>query len=150
MARECGECSLCCKVPSVDELKKPMGRWCEHARIGKGCAIYADRPPSCRSFQCMWLMGWGEDRDRPDALKVVLQAEGDPKTTGPVVGVMESYPGSAKTGRAKRLLDAISLKLPTCSIPAGGGKRTLTIPKNYPADRVALLTAELRSINEGK
>jgi hypothetical protein len=54
--RICGTCSLCCKLPYVAELKKPIDTWCRHARPGNGgCSIYRDRPTSCRGFICGWL-----------------------------------------------------------------------------------------------
>jgi hypothetical protein len=46
--RTCGTCSLCCKLPYVSELNKPIDPWCKHAspgREGGGCLIYPDRPP---------------------------------------------------------------------------------------------------------
>jgi hypothetical protein len=53
--RSCGTCMMCCKVPSIEEFNKPPGVWCRHAVSGKGCAIYADRPRSCRNFYCLWM-----------------------------------------------------------------------------------------------
>ena len=54
--RICGTCSLCCKLPFVDVLNKPIDTWCRHARPGGGgCSIYRDRPTSCRGFVCGWL-----------------------------------------------------------------------------------------------
>jgi hypothetical protein len=54
--RECGSCSLCCKLLSIRELDKPIDTWCQHCRPGKGgCSIYANRPAECRSFECGWL-----------------------------------------------------------------------------------------------
>ena len=35
--RECGSCSLCCKVYNVPEIEKPAGKWCRHCTPGKGC-----------------------------------------------------------------------------------------------------------------
>ena len=56
MTRTCGTCSLCCKLPSVAELNKPIDRWCQHCKPGKGgCTIYADRPAVCVGFTCGWL-----------------------------------------------------------------------------------------------
>ena len=46
---------MCCKVLNIKELKKPPGLWCSHALPGKGCGIYADRPPVCRVFYCAWM-----------------------------------------------------------------------------------------------
>src|SRR4051812_14872278 len=50
--RECGTCTLCCKVAAVEELNKPNGVWCSHCLSGKRCTIYDQRPQSCRSFYC--------------------------------------------------------------------------------------------------
>ena len=56
--RICGTCSLCCKLPHIPELNKPIDSWCRHARPGVGgCSIYPERPASCRSFACGWLLG---------------------------------------------------------------------------------------------
>jgi uncharacterized protein len=57
-SRTCGTCSLCCKLPYIAELNKPIDTWCKHAaRGGGGCLIYADRPHTCRGFVCGWLAG---------------------------------------------------------------------------------------------
>jgi hypothetical protein len=55
MPRTCGICSLCCKLPYMAELDKPIDTWCRHCRPGKGgCSIYPQRPSSCRDFECLW------------------------------------------------------------------------------------------------
>jgi hypothetical protein len=53
--RECGDCSLCCKLLVVAELDKPQNIWCRHLKMGTGCGIYATRPESCREFYCRWM-----------------------------------------------------------------------------------------------
>jgi hypothetical protein len=55
--RVCGSCTLCCKLPPVPgpPLFKPAGVRCKHARVGKGCSIYAERPMACRVWACRWL-----------------------------------------------------------------------------------------------
>jgi hypothetical protein len=54
--RDCGECSLCCKVMQVDEFDKPQGVWCRYCAPGRGgCTIHATRPQVCRQFFCGWL-----------------------------------------------------------------------------------------------
>jgi hypothetical protein len=55
MARSCGDCNLCCKIPGVAALGKKNLTWCAHCDIGKGCRIYETRPDECRSFRCLWL-----------------------------------------------------------------------------------------------
>jgi hypothetical protein len=77
--RECGSCSLCCKLLRIDELSKPANRWCRHCRPGNsGCTIYDARPPVCRGFYCEWLlepkMG---DEWRPTRAKMVVCREGE-------------------------------------------------------------------------
>ena len=54
--RSCGACTLCCKILAVPEIGKPADRWCQHVVQGKGCAIHAERPRQCRSFDCLWLL----------------------------------------------------------------------------------------------
>lgn len=74
--KTCGPCTMCCKVMRVDELEKPGGVMCAHARPGRGCGIYDTRPVSCRSFQCVWLMDAEmPHRFRPDQTKVVLDQD---------------------------------------------------------------------------
>ena len=54
--RECGECTLCCKVLEIEALAKPAGSWCPHCKPGRGCLIYPSRPAECRAFSCLWLI----------------------------------------------------------------------------------------------
>jgi len=62
--RECGGCTLCCRVLGVHELKKPPLAECSHCHV-MGCSIYKDRPKECREFNCIWLM----DNSLPEELK---------------------------------------------------------------------------------
>lgn len=74
-ARECGACSLCCKLIGVQELGKLAGKWCEHADPGRGCKIWHLRPGECQAFSCLWLQATPEqipDELRPDKSKVVM------------------------------------------------------------------------------
>jgi hypothetical protein len=54
--KQCGECSLCCKLMAIPELAKPKDSWCPHVVKKRGCGIYETRPGSCRDFQCLWLL----------------------------------------------------------------------------------------------
>lgn len=69
MQRQCGECTLCCRlVPVADGMlvngeqrpgyyfDKPAGVRCMHQRHKKGCAIYARRPFGCQAWSCVWLL----------------------------------------------------------------------------------------------
>ena len=74
--KECGACSLCCKLPSISvpELTKPAQSWCPHCKPGKGgCSIYNSRPTICEEFVCMWLADpVMADNLRPDKCKVMF------------------------------------------------------------------------------
>lgn len=53
--RACGACTLCCRLPDIDELAKPANAWCENCIEGQGCRIYDFRPQLCRDFLCLWM-----------------------------------------------------------------------------------------------
>lgn len=77
--RECGLCSLCCKLIAVTELDKPEGVWCTHCAPGtKRCLIYESRPQSCQGFHCGWRQSdeFGPEW-QPTTSKMVIAAEGD-------------------------------------------------------------------------
>jgi hypothetical protein len=71
--RDCGTCTLCCKVVAVEEVAKPNGVWCRHCVAGKRCTIYASRPQSCREFYCQWMMEKGLGPEwKPERAKFAL------------------------------------------------------------------------------
>jgi hypothetical protein len=70
-ARRCGDCQLCCKILPTKEIEKPANQRCQHQRVGKGCAIYANRPMSCAVWSCLWLTGEFAGR-RPDRTHYVV------------------------------------------------------------------------------
>lgn len=53
--RECGDCTVCCKVLGIAELDKPVHTVCVNCSTGKRCDAYEARPASCRRFNCVWL-----------------------------------------------------------------------------------------------
>jgi hypothetical protein len=76
--RQCGDCTLCCKVMAIEALAKPVGAWCPHCRPGRGCAVYAERPDECRSFSCLWRASdLLDERWRPSRSKLVLTTSED-------------------------------------------------------------------------
>lgn len=78
--RACDGCTLCCKVLSIEELRKPKGIWCEHCSVGVECRIYDRRPRECSSFYCGFLqLGFLSEEWRPSKSKIVLVAELDGK-----------------------------------------------------------------------
>ena len=76
--RQCGNCTLCCKVMAIEELAKPANAWCPHCKPRRGCLIYDDRPAECRSFSCVWLVNdLLEEHWRPNKSKLVLTTSED-------------------------------------------------------------------------
>jgi hypothetical protein len=53
--RDCGSCTLCCKVYEVPAVESPAGTWCRHCQPGRGCGIHETRPQHCRAFFCLWM-----------------------------------------------------------------------------------------------
>jgi uncharacterized protein len=90
--RNCGTCSLCCKLPYVRELNKPIDTWCKHACPGKGgCSIYPQRPHTCQKFMCGWLEGVVGDEWFPGRAKMFLSAKPKDGLTGVLVTVDPNY-----------------------------------------------------------
>jgi hypothetical protein len=76
--KSCGSCTKCCKVMGIPELKKRAWEECSHVAPGRGCKIYSERPQSCRSFICGWLLDpyMGPDL-KPDNCHVVFYQRGE-------------------------------------------------------------------------
>ena len=74
--RECGACSLCCKLLGVDSISKEAGVWCSHCTTKGGCAIYAERPQECQNFICAWLQSPAlDERWKPSVCRFVVAPE---------------------------------------------------------------------------
>lgn len=93
--RQCGACTLCCKLIPVEELGKAAGQRCPHVRSGKGCSIYARRPVSCSEWSCLWLIGTHRGAElplsRPDRSHYVLDETPDlVRVRNDVTGAVEA------------------------------------------------------------
>src|SRR5690242_7260783 len=74
--RQCGGCTLCCKLIGVTALGKPAGAWCVHCERSKGCAIYETLPEDCRTFNCGYIyMPNLDERWKPAVCKFVLSTD---------------------------------------------------------------------------
>lgn len=78
--RDCGDCTVCCKVLPADALdfKKQSGTPCTHCEEGRGCRIYLARPSVCRDFVCGWrCLPRLDDSWRPDRSGILIVFETD-------------------------------------------------------------------------
>jgi hypothetical protein len=97
--RQCGGCTLCCKLVPVPSIDKGAGVRCRHQRSGKGCAVYArpNMPLDCQLWSCRWLTEDDTaDLSRPDRAHYVIDImpdfvtmtyEGEPPRRVPVVQI---------------------------------------------------------------
>ncbi|MDD3289118.1 MAG: YkgJ family cysteine cluster protein [Alphaproteobacteria bacterium] len=75
--RECDGCSICCRLPGIEdpELSKPPYVSCEHCGSG-GCGIYESRPKICREWFCLWRrLKEMPDDARPDKIGAMVSLE---------------------------------------------------------------------------
>lgn len=79
--RQCGECSLYCKLIEITEIGKPARQWCPDWNKDKGCTIYNNRPEVCRDFSCLWLAGKLPDRLSPRKTRVVAMQDSQGRVT---------------------------------------------------------------------
>lgn len=113
-ARRCGGCDVCCTLPDIPELKKPLDTPCRFLRSGRGgvgCSRYETRPAVCREYRCGWLDGLGEDEDRPDRLGIMWQPL-QLKDGRPGLGFVEVRPGALGSARAQDYLERFAAKKP--------------------------------------
>ena len=76
ITRNCGGCTACCKTHIGEEMKTKGGEYCDFCTVGNGCSIYEQRPFACQVYRCLWVCGKGEETDRPDRLKIVMDLKG--------------------------------------------------------------------------
>ncbi len=127
--RSCGSCNVCCVALTIDDpaLRKAQGFRCRNAQADNGCAIYANRPETCRTFYCGWrLLRWLPDALRPDQTKVLVQLLEEPDAAGTMgyslVFTMLTRAGLAADGLAESVAAAIRAEIPTyLTIPGPPG-----------------------------
>lgn len=71
LERSCDECTVCCVIPKIDELKKLSCTSCIHL-TNSLCSIQSNKPKQCSEFDCYWLLGFGKTEDRPDKSGVMV------------------------------------------------------------------------------
>lgn len=154
--RVCGPCSACCTVLSVREIAKGMYVPCTHL-CGAGCGIYAERPSTCRTFECQWLRGVlhvddvTETELRPDVCGVIFDYQPQSKF-GEVFVACEIEPGASGRGRARSVIQGLEdeflvmIVSPSPNGRKGPGERSFVGPRHL----VTRATAQLWSRAAGK
>jgi hypothetical protein len=74
--RDCGGCTMCCKLLSVEEIGTPPLSWCPSCDTKRGCSIYEQRPTECRQFYCEYLLDPAlSEHWKPSKCKMVVVFE---------------------------------------------------------------------------
>ena len=131
----CGTCTLCCKVLEIEELNKPVGRWCDHCEPATGCRIYASRPESCGAFECVWLQSQKQDTPfpadlRPDRCRAVLVPSVDGQTL--IVHQDSSRPDAFRQGHLRHVIDSFVQARKAVVIVTGDKRKLLTLREVAP------------------
>jgi hypothetical protein len=72
--RSCGDCAMCCKLGTIQEVNKPDGQWCQHCSTRTKCDIYATRPAVCADYYCVYMLGDLSEDWRPTKSKLMVSA----------------------------------------------------------------------------
>lgn len=139
----CNDCSVCCELLGIPEIHKPAGQICEHCPTGHGgCAIYDNRPRSCKDFRCGYHLAAVEVpiEFRPDNSHILLTGS-DKKLRVHFVHVDPKYPGALDT-RVGKLLVSIMRQSSFHDILVTIGDKT--IPMFASPFRAAVVIAELQ------
>jgi len=123
--RRCRQCDACCSVVAVEEIAKPEQERCQHqGQHGKpGCAIYDERPESCRAWSCGWLQGFGNANDRPDKLGVIFDAV--ITVGGPTLQARAVWQGAFQQPRAQVAIRGFARKMPVVLMYRDGGRKLI-------------------------
>ena len=123
--RSCGSCYMCCTLMGVPEIDKKDGEPCKYAKKGPckdACTIYETRPQACRDFECLWLLGFGEERDKPDKSKVIFVTGRSP-VVGDYLTVRAYRSGAYETKRMEVIINAISATMLVLLIDERGNRK---------------------------
>ncbi len=105
----CRTCTLCCTLPDILALDKPMYRPCRHL-AGDGCGIFGrpERPATCLAYRCAYLQAreeGGPDRNRvPHPLEAGAYFHRDPVERAIVLFVDPAKPERWKASALPDLL----------------------------------------------
>jgi len=152
----CRSCTLCCVLPEIVALDKPMYRACSHL-AGKGCGIFGQpaRPATCVAYACAYLaarLADSPDRNRiPHPLEAGAYFHRDPVENAVVVFVDPAKPEVWKRSAIPDLLRPELRAGRTLVIFDRGRQMTITAPEMLEAvlsrDIVAFAESEGRPLD---
>lgn len=71
--RNCGSCTLCCKLLETHDIPSSIGTYCTHCEPNSGCKIYSRRPKECSIYLCMYAqMKHAGIELRPDNCSIIF------------------------------------------------------------------------------
>ena len=158
--RACGSCSACCTVMSVAEIGKGMYEPCEQL-CEAGCTIYGERPGSCRTFECQWLLGSLESDGgietemRPDACGVIFHYQPESKF-GELFTACEIEPGASGRGHARSIIRRLEERClvmivsPGVDGEEGRGERRFVGPRHLVTRATAVLWSRPARQRQGR
>lgn len=128
--RTCGTCMMCCKLPVVPSMNKPLGKWCVQAAPGRGCKIYADRPTECRQFNCGWLLDASLGPEwKPEICKFLMYVAADGALT---IMVDPAAPGAWRDPRFYPAIKTSAARLLERNMPVMvlvGARKYIILPE---------------------
>jgi hypothetical protein len=75
---DCDGCTLCCELLDIPWMDSPVGEYCKHCEIGKGCGIYDNAPKDCLDYQCAYNQMDNVSLNlRPDKCGVIFEKISD-------------------------------------------------------------------------
>jgi hypothetical protein len=146
--RQCGSCSLCCKVYDIDWLDKPKpaGKWCHNCKPGRGCSIWKTVPQKCEDFFCSWRrMPQLDDSWRPDRSGFIIhrQAEHLPFEIVPDPGRPNAWRAEPYYSQLKRAAQS-AIEQGTIFVVIVGGRHTFLMPDGEIAVPAGLENTDFR------
>lgn len=146
----CGTCAMCCKLPKIDELAKPMGKWCDKCTPGKegACSIFGqpERPAICGEYLCVWRQTDLAPELRPDRCGFILDASTtDPNMVRVLVDAARH--DAYKKGPGGRMIQKLQERGVSVAIVAPDGFRRLLLAGDRSlVDGEAILAELLKKI----
>ena len=103
MKRECGTCTLCCRLLPVKGINKPANTRCKHQSHARGCAVYHKPekgfPWECGLWSCVWLAN-------PDNEAAELRR---PDRSGYVIDILPDYVTNVEPDGTKFTIPVIQI-----------------------------------------